>query len=1030
MKKELLWTITRIVFLQLSLNLFLPGNIFALEEKAKEFIVALTITGKVTDKNGTPLPGVSIKLKGTSIVTSTNSEGVYSIKTPENNGTLVFSYIGFEIKEASINGQSTINVQLSEEDKSLSEVVVIGYGTQKKRDLTGSVASVSSKQINQVVANNPVQALQGRVAGVNISQDSWQPGAGSTVRIRGTRSIKASNTPLYVVDGNPMSRGDVSINDINPSDIESMEILKDASATAIYGSRGANGVILITTKRGKAGKTSVNYNSYEGYQKPLRTIDVWNGAEYADYVRDSYRYTTGTNKYISPVPNIDEDKANPQFSLHPYVLESVLMGYDENGNYDPSKVRSFDWMDAVMQTGRIQSHQLMVNGGSDKTKAAVSAGYFRNKGIVKNMDYSRYNLRVNLDHDIYSWLKLSTSSLISRTNENIGSNLYSLARSVSPLASPYDENGIMVLRPANDPLMLNPLLDIEGIVSDSRKNRLLTNINLEAKIIDGFRFRTNFGYDYRAARDGRFEKSMSTPRDGGQDWASYGGNVMNDILLENMLFYDKTFNKDHNLSVTLLQSTQEYRFETNNATVKDLPYQAQEFYNLGSANDILGVSTRLEKTQMLSFMARVNYNFKGKYLFTFTGRQDASSVLAEGNKSKFFPSAAFAWRISDESFIKSGSIINDLKLRLSYGKVGNSSVLPYQTQGNLGLVRYAWDETAIIGYAPNLMPNSGLAWEVSTTADAGIDFGFLNNRISGTIEAYRTNTTDLIMPRKLPITSGFPEVLSNVGSTRNTGIELNLSTVNLETKNFNWTTTLTFSRNKEEITELIGGKVDDIGNGWFIGETPNNTLFDQKVIGIWQNTPEDLAEMAKFNANGHNFQPGFVRLADKNNDYKITTDDRYILGSRTPKWTAGLASDLSFKQFDFSFQVYTSQGAISLFDKGLQLNGRQNMVDVDYWTPNNPSNTIPKVNAGWLGPDYAFESYYEETTYVRLKYVTLGYTIKDALKNKLRLSRFRVYVSAQNPYLSSKFTGLDPEGAQGFETPSVKTFMLGVNAAF
>ncbi len=328
------------------------------------------------------------------------------------------------------------------------------------------------------------------------------------------------------------------------------------------------------------------------------------------------------------------------------------------------------------------------------------------------------------------------------------------------------------------------------------------------------------------------------------------------------------------------------------------------------------------------------------------------------------------------------------------------------------------------------MPNPNLSWEVSTTADAGLDFGFLNNRISGTIEAYRINTTDLIMPRKLPITSGFPEVLSNVGSTRNTGIELNLSTINIDTKNFNWKTTLTFARNKEEITELIGGKVDDIGNGWFIGHSPRDVLFDQRVIGIWQNTPEDMTEMAKYNINGHNFQPGFIKLEDKNGDYKITNDDRFILGSRSPKWTGGLASDLSFKQLDFSFLIYASQGALGMFNKGLQLNGRQNMVDVDYWTPQNPSNTIPRVNAGWLGPDYAFESYYEKASYVRLKFVTLGYSLPNTLRSKLGLNRLRIYASAQNPYLSSKFTGLDPEGAQGFETPSVKTFMLGINAGF
>jgi hypothetical protein len=349
----------------------------------------------------------------------------------------------------------------------------------------------------------------------------------------------------------------------------------------------------------------------------------------------------------------------------------------------------------------------------------------------------------------------------------------------------------------------------------------------------------------------------------------------------------------------------------------------------------------------------------------------------------------------------------------------------------LSLVRYAWDESVMIGYGPGTMPNPYLSWETTAQTDIGLDFSFFNSRITGTFEAYQSNTSGLLMPRKLPVVSGFPEVLTNVGKTRNRGIELSLSSINLETRGgLRWSTGIVFSKNKEEIVELVNGKQDDIGNGWFIGQPASNVFYDQKVIGVWQNTPEDLAEIAKFNANGHNFKPGYIRLADKNGDYKITTDDRYILGSRRPKWTGSLTNDISFRQFDLSFQFYISQGAMGIFDKGLALNGRMNMMDIDYWTPQRPSNKYPMANAGWLGPDYIYESSYEDASYIRLRYVTLGYTLPQALKAKARLSNFRIYLSAQNPYLHSKFDGLDPEGAQGFDAPSTKTFILGINASF
>lgn len=987
-----------------------------------------TVSGTVLDPTGQPLQAVSVNLKGSPSTVSTASDGSFSLPVNKFPAVLVFSSIGYVTQEHEVANASTpLKINLSQNSENLNSVLVVGYGVQKKRDLTGSVVSVSPEQINQVVALDAPQAIQGRVAGVTISQDNWRPGSGATVRIRGSRSITASNDPLYVVDGNPISGG---ISDFSPADIESIEVLKDASATAIYGSRGANGVVLITTNRGRTGKTIVRYDGYYGPQDPVREIDMMNGPEYAEYIRESFRNFPGGLQYDSPTPSREEDAVLPLFAQDPQVLESVLMAYDDAGNYDPSKVRWFDWMGATLQKGKIENHQVSVSGGSEKTRAMVSGGFFRNKGLIKNTDFQRISFRVNLDHDVTDWLKLTTSTVMAQTKENEGRNMYGQARVINPLALFYDDEGELVYNPGNDPFSINPLIDIAGVVNDNRTHRILTNLSLEAKIVEGLRFRTNLGYDYKTGRNGEFQASVSTVRNLGSPYARRTGSAARNILLENLLFYDKTFGSDHKIGITLLQSIQTDRLETDTAAVQGLPYESQLFYNLGSASEILGVGTRLVEWQMQSLMARINYSFRGKYLFTLTGRRDGASMLAEGNKYQFFPSAAFAWRVSDEPFVRNSNFINELKLRIGYGLTGNSSIIPYQTQGTLGLVRYAWDEVVHIGFAPNLMANPDLSWETSANLNIGLDFGLFNDRLYGSVDVYNTVTSDLIMPRQLPVVSGFSSVLTNVGKTRNYGLELAFTTVNIRRPDFDWKTTFMFTTNREKIVELVNGKVDDVGNLWFIGQPVSGVYYGEKFDGIWQNNAKDLEEIAKFNANGHAFEPGLIKMLDVNGDYRINTDDRVIIGTTRPKWIGSFTSDLNYKQFDFSFQFYTSYGATGNFNKGLQLNGRQNMVDVPYWTPTRPSNSYPKPNAGWLEPNYIHNIYYEDASYLRLKFVTLGYTLPEKFQNKIHANRLRVYLSAQNAFFLSSFQGMDPEGSQAFDSPSTRTIMFGVNASF
>lgn len=1006
----------------------LPDIASTTEEINSAFLEQRTVTGQVTDEQNQPLPGVSIVEKGTTNSVATNEKGNFKITVADDKSVLIIRYVGYKTQEVSVSGHFVVNVQLAAEESSLNEVVVVGYGTQRKKDVTGAISSVNAKDIKNIAATNAVQAIQGKVSGVVITQNSWNPGAEATVRVRGTRSFNASNDPLYVIDGIPIVRG---LNEINPTDIESMEVLKDASATAIYGSRGANGVIIITTKRGKSGKTSINVDSYAGIQKPLRSLDIMDGAEYADFVREAYR-NRSSNPYQGVVPSQEEDKKVNIFAQSPYILQSVLAGYAADGTYNPANVRSFNWMDAVMGDGAIQNHQISVNGGSEKTKISLSGGYFSNKGLLKGSDYNRYSIRVNVDHQISNRFKIGGSNMISSILENTGSGsaLYDRARNQNPLASPYNEDGSLLLNPGNDALAVNPLLDINGgVIEEHRRNRIISSLYLEANILDGLKFRSNFGYDYRTARDGIFQAKLSTPRNGSSSAAQYGGNRATGFTLENLLYYDKTFDK-HTIGVTLLQSIQTDRFETSNASVDNIPYNSQQFYNVGSASNILGVASGFTQYKILSFMGRFNYSYLGKYLLTASIRSDGSSVLAPGNKYAYFPSAALAWRISEEKFLKGLSFIDNLKLRLGYGRTGNSSINPYQTLGSLNITRYPFDESVVLGFSPGSIPNAQLHWESTAQFNLGLEFGLFNSRISGALELYDQKTNDLLMSRQLPIVSGFQSTLQNIGGTRNSGIELSLSTLNFKRENgFNWRTDINFSANREKIVQLYDNQTSDIGNKWFVGE-PIGVFYDYRFDGIWQNTPESLTEMAKYNANGHNYKPGLIKLADQNGDYKINAADRVILGSPRPKWMGSITNEFSYKDFDFSFQVYSNWGQKVYFDKVLRLEGRWNSVKVDYWTPQNPSNSYPMPSANWETPPDITSTYYQDASFIRVKYITLGYALPKSVVSKLKAANLRVYMSAQNPFLYTKFDGLDPEGGVGYSAPSPKTFMAGINVGF
>jgi len=984
------------------------------------------ITGTVlSTEDNSSIPGVTVVVKNTSNGTSTDSDGKFSINAGAN-ATLVFSAVGFATQEIAIGNRSVVDVKLGVDLKTLNEVVVVGYGTQKKSQLTGAISSVGAKEIMELPITNARQALQGRAAGVDVTQAGSKPGAGPQIRIRGRRSFNASNDPLFVVDGIPLAGG---IDDINPQDITSMEILKDASSTAIYGARGANGVVIVTTKRGTSGKTQVTFDSYVGTNSGLGTIPVMNGEQFAEFKRESRR-AIGQYPLGPATPEADAR------IFEPVEVESIQQG------------RSTDYVGGLLRTGIIQSHQVGVSGGTEKTNFNIAGNYFQDKGVIIGQDFTRYTFRINLDHKINNKLRVGTSTLFVFSERN-GENFNPLggAMQENPLGKPYDDNGNIIFLPTNDGLRTNPFAEIvPGAQTDETKRyRIFNSIYGEWDIAKGLKYRVNFGPDVTVRRSGRFIGSQTQGRRGGAATGSVSEDFGLNYTLENILTYTKQFNQVHNLNFTGLQSIQKDRFEQSGISVLGIPAETQSFHRLGDASTINSATTNLVEWTLLSYMARVNYDYKEKYLFTATLRADGSSRFGSNTKFGYFPSVAVGWNISDEKFMSSLRGVDMMKLRVSYGSVGNQAIDPYQTQALLGRTSYAWDNTAAFGFRPNTIGNPDLRWESSATFNTGLDFSFLNGRISGSAEYYVTTTSGLLAPQPLPTSTGFGGFTTNIGKTQNRGIELTVTTINVDKGGFEWRTDFIWNRNREEVLELANGKVDDIAAGRFIGQ-PLSVFFDVKKLGIWQLGEED--EAARFGD-----RVGQIRIEDLNGDGRINAADRQILGSAVPKFAGGMTNRFSYKGIDVSIFVFGRVGSMlrSGFHQGQnQLAGRYNQINVNYWTPNNPTNDFPQPVvtqefAKYNGAGYSALTYFDGT-FLKIRNINVGYQVPSKIASKLRMESLRIYSSIQQPLIlatyRSRYQGIDPEtfidSEQGVEggavssnvSPAVQVFTFGINARF
>jgi len=993
--------------------------VFLMLGAVSAFAQNVQIRGTVSDETGAPLPGATIIIKGTTTGTTTDIDGQYSISSP-SNGVLVFSFIGYNPIEREVGNQSEINISLQPDLSDLDEVIVVGYGTAKKSQLTGAISSVGSKEIQELPITDARQALQGRAAGVDVTQPGSKPGSAPQVRIRGRRSFNASNEPLYVIDGIPVVGG---INDINPQDITSMEVLKDASATAIYGSRGSNGVVLISTKRGTKGKTIVSVDSYYGLNRELGRIDVLNGPEFAEYKRESRR-TSGEYPAGPATPASDESL------FEPIELDGIALG------------RSTDYVGGLLRDGAIQSHQVGISGGSDKTTFFVSANYFNDKGVIINQDYSRYTFRANIDHQINKKIKFGTSTLVSFSERN-GENFNPLggALAENPLGKPFDDEGNIIFLPTSDGLRTNPFAEIvEGAQEDLTKNyRIFNSIFANYEIIPGLNYRLVFGPDITISRNGRFTGSQTNARRAGAATGSVNDEFTFNYTLENILTYSKTFKEVHNLNLTALQSIQRDKFEQTTVSVLGIPAESQFYNRLGDASQITGANTNLIEWSLMSFMGRLNYDYKNKFLLTATLRADGSSRFGENNRFGYFPSVAVGWNIHSESFMQNSSTVDQLKFRVSYGEIGNQAINPYQTQALLGRTSYAFGNSAAYGYRPNTIGNPDLRWETSTTFNAGLDFALWKSRVFGSVEYYITNTSDLLAPQPLPNSTGFGGFTTNIGETQNRGIELTLSTLNIEKGDFTWTTDLIFTKNTEEIISLPNG--DDISAGRFIGQ-PLTIFYDLKKIGIWQTSELDQAK-------AFGSVPGEIKIEDFNGDGKINADDRQFLGSAVADFAMGMTNRFSYKGFDFSFFLYGRFGSMlrsQFHTSNNSLAGRYNNLDIDYWTPNNPTNSYPRPNVNQESAKYASSMEYFDGTFIKVRNINLGYNFTPEAAKKIGMTSLRIYTSIQQPFIfanyRSEHKGIDPEvfidGEQGVGggtvnanvSPAVTSFTFGINAKF
>jgi TonB-linked SusC/RagA family outer membrane protein len=1000
-----------------------------------------TITGTVISKtDNLGIPGVNVVEKGTTNGTVTNIDGKYSITVSETSRSLVFSFVGMKTKQVEIGNNSTIDVTMEEDIIGLEEVIAVGYGTVKKSDLTGAVGSVKSEEIRKLPVTSLDQSLQGRVAGVQIVQLSAQPGGNALLRVRGGNSIYAGNEPLYVIDGMPVdSRENLNwmsspvINGLaalNPNDIESMEILKDASATSIYGARGANGVVLITTKRGKSGTDRVSFEAYYGIQKIARTIDVMNAVQYARLYDEAGLYAAIDNgtTYTPVYPNPD------------------LLG------------EGTDWQNEIYRTAPVQSYQLSVAGGSQSTQYALSANLYSQDGIIIGSDFKRYSFRTNLDHNFKEKLKIGTSFALSYTHANtVGSStpagffpgVVNTALTMAPTLPVRDSTGQYTLTdPHADAWLDNPVAVTRDVVALDRATRFVGNIYANYTIIKGLDLRVTLGLDQSHDVQDYYDPTYIYSGSFNNGQARFATTDFRTILNENTITYSNTFKDRHRLSIL---GGFTYNYSDDRTFIDIATGYANDrlgYYAIQSAQNKPSIYTGFGQTVLISYLGRINYSLDDKYLVTLTHRIDGSSKFGPNNRFAHFPSIAAAWRLSSEEFMKDLKFLYNLKLRASLGISGNESIYNYLYIPTMGTSVYYFNNGyPATGYAPDRIGNDDLKWESTRQSDIGLDAAFIEGRISFITDFYHKLTYDMLYSAEVPYTSGFGSAMLNVGTMVNNGFEFTLNTANM-VKAFKWNTDFSFSLNRSRITDL--NRNDDtyisddeyklkIGYWSVISEgEPLGSFFGLESDGIWQLDEADKAAI-------YGAKPGDFKYVDQNADSTINADDRLIIGHAQPDFIWSINNTFSYKNFELTVYFQGVHGNDILNSNRFELesgNGLSNAsIDMlDRWTPDNPSNKYPRANRN---VDYLHMSdrYLEDGSYIRLQLVTLSYTLPSSVLKKAGIYNLRFWITGKNLLTFTRYTGFDPEVGmfntsnirQGYDLggyPTARIYTVGLNFEF
>lgn len=963
------------------------------------------IAGIILDVFNDPIVGASISIENTSAGTLSDIDGRFSLPVAVGQKVRI-SYLGFLPQEIEIQENTSLPLQitLKEDFQKLDEIVVVGYGVQKRSDLSGSISTVTAEKINSIPTSNVAEMLRGAAAGLHVTLGSAAPGGSSTIQIRGKRSLTATSNPLFIVDGVPMA----GIDDINSNDVTSIEVLKDAAAQSIYGARAASGVILVTTKRGVSGKPRINYSSYLASQSLDRNFEFYKGDEWAAYRKEAYY-----NAY----------QEYDEFTAFKGYMRDVLKSKEY-----------VDWEKLMISSAWQHKHDLSIQGGGEKTMYALSLGYYYQDGMVMKSDFERMSGRLNIDHQLFRNVKIGSNIMFSKSWQQTADGTFNSFITMPPLAVVYAEDGSLLedVTGAGES-HINPLWNISNSENTTKIDRLHINMFVDWKIFDWLSFRSNASLSNRYLKDGLYQgvNHASARNYGGRAVVSSSEN--NDYLLENIFNLEKSFTSNHKLDATLMHGVSVIKWHKTGHSATGFPTDDLGAGGISAANEYGAPAWELSDRKLLSYLGRVRYNLFEKYLFTAALRIDGASVFGKNNKYGYFPSAAFAWRASEESFLKDVDFLSNLKLRLSYGRTGNQAVGPSKSLGLTEKYYTQFGEKMDVGYLPDSeLYNPDLKWETSTTFNTGLDFGFIDGRLSGSFEFYDIQTTDLLVLRSIPHLLGYKNQMVNLGHVQNRGIEITLNTIPIKTKNFSWNFDVLFAKNNNKIKKIDGSRDEngdyknDISNKWFIGHAIN-AYYDYAFDGIWQ-LDDDIA-----NSHMPTATPGSIKLKDVNNDGKLTEDDRIVI-RRDPKWTATLSTGFKYRNLDLSADFYISHGGyiyntyLDTFSNGGDMTGKRNGIRRDYWTTKNPSNTAPAPNMVQMPANMSALAY-ERASYMRLRNVTLGYNVPNSFTRKFLANNLRIYGRLTNFWTKTDVRSYSPEQTPG-NYPEPKTVLFGLNVTF